>query len=230
MSSRRSRRGGSRISYPLRRCFQIGVGGGHDAYVYTLRGFGPHRLDLAGFERPQQVDLHLRRRLADLVQEQRAGVGPFEVTRSPPVRPGKSAACSAEELRGGEGRRHGSQVEREVRPRPARAGRVNGVRHQLLAGTGLASQQDRCGDTGGPPDFAAQEGHGGAVSHQTESLGLPGQGWRQEVKEQRHPVGKDDDSTAQEPGGGDLAGRGAEDVKPVDPVLRHQPHGAQSAS
>src|SRR5689334_24038247 len=46
----------------------------------------------------------------------RSGVGPLEIARPPPVRPGEGAARRAEELRGGERWRNGSQVEREIRP------------------------------------------------------------------------------------------------------------------
>src|SRR4029077_15331913 len=101
------------------------------------RRFGPAGLDLAVLQGAQQKNLHLRRRLADLVQEQGAGAGTLEVTRPPPVRPGESATRRAEELRGGERRRDGSQVEREIGSIASRSSHVNGHCHELLAGAGL---------------------------------------------------------------------------------------------
>ena len=76
--------------------FEIRVRGGHDARIDPQRRLGPDRLDLAALQRAQQEDLHLGGRLADLVQEQRAGAGAREVAGPPPVGAGEGAARRAE--------------------------------------------------------------------------------------------------------------------------------------
>jgi hypothetical protein len=207
---------------------EVGVGGGHDADVDPQRRLGPHRLDLAALQSAQQEDLHLQRRLADFVQEQRAGVGALEVARPPPVGPGKGAARRAEELRGGERRGNRAQVEREIGPVPAWSGGVNGHGHELLAGAGLAAQQDRRGHRRDPPDLAAQEDHGGAVAGQAEALGLARQDGRQEVEEQRHAIGEQDDDAAFDFGGRDLVLRTSpEEIDPAAAGLRCEPDRAR---
>ena len=106
-----------------------------------LRGAEP--LELAGLQHAQQLGLHLERQLADLVEEDRAPVRQLEAAGRAGDRAGEGALLVAEELaldeRGGQGR----AVHRDERPAPAGAAVVDGARHQLLAGPGLAEHEHR---------------------------------------------------------------------------------------
>ena len=106
---------------------------------------------------------------------------------------------------------------------------MKGLGRQLLAGAGLTAQQDRHGEAGGPPDLADQREQGGALSDQAEALGLVRHDGRQEVKQQRHPPGEEEDDAACEIGGRDLIPRGhPEQIEPAAARWRGEPQGLRS--
>lgn len=58
---------------------QIAVGRRNDANIHLDRAFGTDRIDFAFLQRAQQLDLHVERQFADLVQEERAAIGLLEL-------------------------------------------------------------------------------------------------------------------------------------------------------
>src|SRR5205814_8736828 len=99
--------------------------------------------DVSLLEHPQQLRLHGGRHLADLVEQDRATRGRFEQPALVMRRPGEGAATMAEELALEERLRQRRTVDGDEGLAGPRARRVDAARHQLLAGAGLALDQDR---------------------------------------------------------------------------------------
>ena len=157
MSSRRSRSGGTRIddhAQPVvadpagtaaaaTALLEIDVGGGHHAHVDVHRPARADRPHLALLQDAQQLHLQRRRRLADLVEEDRAAVRLLEQPFVSPTAPvnaprtwpnssdSSSVSVSAPQLTGTNGRAARAAVAMD-RPR-----------HQLLARAALADDQHR---------------------------------------------------------------------------------------
>src|SRR5262249_8921395 len=91
----------------------------------------------------QELDLHLGRQLADLVQEDRAAVRELEATRPALGGTREGAALVTEELALDEPARQRRTVDLDERPAAARAPRVDRARDQLLSSAGLAEDEDR---------------------------------------------------------------------------------------
>ena len=155
MSSTRSRSGGTTIGKDVEaieqvlaerpvadRLLEVAVGGGDDADVDLDRLRAAEALDDAFLEDAQQLDLHLARQVADLVEKERRLVGGFEAADLARQRAGVGAALAAEQLafdeRGGDRR----AVDADHRPLTAGAQIVDGLGEDLFAGAGLAEQQD----------------------------------------------------------------------------------------
>ena len=100
-------------------------------------------LELALLQHAQQLDLHVGRQVADLVEEQRAAVGQLEAAEPPRDRAGERALLVAEQLRLEHAGRERGAVHAHERPRLARAVDVDRARDHLLAGPGLAAQEHR---------------------------------------------------------------------------------------
>ena len=126
---------------------QVAVGGRDHAYVDRRRLGGAEPPDLAALERAQQLDLQGGRHLGDLVQEQRAAVGFLEQAGLGDGGPGEGAPHVAEQLRLQQRLRHRAAVHRHERTGRSRAGVVDGLGDDLLAGAGLALDQQ--GGVGG---------------------------------------------------------------------------------
>ena len=90
-------------------------------------------LDDALLQHAQQLDLHLQRQFADLVEEQRRLIGGFEAADLPRQRAGVGAALAAEQLaldqRGG----NRGAADADHRPLMTRAEVVNRLREHFLA-------------------------------------------------------------------------------------------------
>ncbi len=121
---------------------QLAVRRGDDAHVDLAIAAGAERLDLLAIDRAQKARLQVERQLADLVDEQRAPVRLHEGAVARRVRAGEGAARVTEQLALDERRRHCRAVEHDERPLGARAARVDGLGADLLAGAGLAVDQD----------------------------------------------------------------------------------------
>ena len=77
---------------------QVAVGGAHQPHVHPGRLGAAHRPHLAVLQGAQQLGLHLRPHVADLVEEQRALVGQLEQAALGRHRPGERPAHVAEQL------------------------------------------------------------------------------------------------------------------------------------
>ena len=115
---------------------------GHDPDVDLHRARCADREDLAGLERAQQLGLKRRRQVADLVEQDRSprrlhqAAGALADPRRDPL-------LDPEEFRLEQLARHGRAVDRDEGPGASRGEHVDPAREELLAGTGLADQQDR---------------------------------------------------------------------------------------
>jgi hypothetical protein len=119
------------------------MGGGHDAAVDVDRLVATDALEHAVLQHAQQSYLRRRRELADLVEEQRAAVGPFEPTLALAHRAREAAALVAEQLRVDELGGDRPAVDADERlGRSLRPG-VERPRDDLLARARLAEQQHR---------------------------------------------------------------------------------------
>jgi hypothetical protein len=141
---------------------EIRVGGRHDPHVDGRRRATAQRRHLARLQRAQQRRLHLHRRVADLVEEEGAAVGPHEVPVPGGVGPAERAPGVAEKFGSRQRRRHRGHVDGHVPPRPTRARRMERRRDELLPGARLAPQENGARvrrDTGdGPPQAAHRVG------------------------------------------------------------------------
>ena len=141
---------------------EIAIGGGDEPHVRLQSGRTSHALVLLLLQDAQELHLHGRGELADLVEEEGAGGGELEATALEPVRAGEGAALVAEELGLDERLRQGRAVdghERTVRPR---APVVDGVGQHLLARAALAREEHlpesiRQGSAGPAPAGAMRE-------------------------------------------------------------------------
>src|SRR5690606_24943019 len=98
-------------------------------------------IEVAFGEHAQQARLHLRRHVADLVEEQRAAVGLLEASATLLLRPGERAALVAEQLGLEEVPRDRRHVERDEWLGRAGTVPVQRARDELLAGAGFTGDQ-----------------------------------------------------------------------------------------
>ena len=129
---------------------EVAVGGGHDAHVDLAALVLADAPDLPLLQRPQELDLHARRDLADLVEQQRPAVGRLEQARPVLGRAGERAARVPEELALEERLGDGAAVDRDERPRRARGLVVDQPRDPLLARAALAGDEHGGIDLGHP--------------------------------------------------------------------------------
>ncbi|MNT13414.1 hypothetical protein D3C72_1483840 [compost metagenome] len=125
---------------------QVLVGGGDDAHIDLDRHVAAHAIELAIGQHPQQAGLGVGGHVADLVEEQGAAVGLLEAPPAQVGGAGEGAFFMAEQLGLHQVLGDGGHVQGNERRRRTRAVAVQGVGHQLLAGTGLAVDQH--GDVG----------------------------------------------------------------------------------
>ena len=101
-----------------------------------------HPADLPALQRPEESRLERPWQLPDLVEEQRAAVGHLEEAGAVFVGTRERPFSMAEELALHQVLGKGPAVDRHQRPRGPRTAVVDGTGHQLLAGPGLAADQD----------------------------------------------------------------------------------------
>src|SRR5262245_64041599 len=121
---------------------QIDVGGGDEAEVRAHEPRAAEPPELALLQDAQQLRLRIERQVADLVEEERRAVGQLEHADPLRIRTGERSALVAEELALERSRCNRVAVERDQLAARARAQPVQDARHQLLAGAGLAGDQD----------------------------------------------------------------------------------------
>src|SRR5579885_1047100 len=117
------------------------VGGGDDARAYAVRAVGADGLHLAVLDHAQELRLHARRRLADLVEEHRSLVRFGKEPAPIALGPGERAAHVAEELALEQRLRERGAVLHDEGPAAPRPALMNGARQELLAGARLALEE-----------------------------------------------------------------------------------------
>ena len=96
-------------------------------------------------------------------------MGFLEKSRPPPFGSGVGAAFGAEKFGGGQLGRQRGHVHRNKRPGTTSAGRVQGARHQLLAGAGRAAHQNRNVEIGHLGNCPSHFDEARAVTHHSPS-------------------------------------------------------------
>jgi hypothetical protein len=122
---------------------QVAVGGGEEADVEARRLGRAHALDDALLERAQELGLHVEGQLADLVEEHGAAARGLERAGAGRVGAGERAPLVPEQLALDERGWDGAAVDDHERPAGALAALVEHLRHERLAGAGLALEQQR---------------------------------------------------------------------------------------
>ena len=121
---------------------QVAVRGGDDPDVDGDRAIGPQPADGPLLHHAQELHLRGQRELADLVEKERAAGRGLEVSGAGAVRARERAPLVAEEQRLDEPVRQRAAVDLLERAAQAAAAGVDRPREQLLAGSGLALDQD----------------------------------------------------------------------------------------
>ncbi len=154
------------------RAFQALVGRRDQADIDADVVVAADAADLLVLEHAQQPDLHVERHLADLVEEQRAVVGGFEMADAAGDRAGKAALFMAEQFGFDQFARDRAAVDRDERGGGTLRGAVQRMRDQLLAGARRAGDQDRgiglCREAYQAADLADRN----AVAHDQVGHGL----------------------------------------------------------
>ena len=156
MSSRRLRNGGNRnrddvqaVEEVLAKLagldglLQVLVGGGQHAGVQFEGPCAADAVEFALLQDPQQLGLHGRRHLADLVQQHGAVFRNLKLALLGGNGAGERTFLVAEELALQQCVGNGGAVDGHERLVGARAVGMNGPRHQFLAGAALAANQHR---------------------------------------------------------------------------------------
>ncbi len=122
--------------------FEIAMRGRDDAHVTAHRHVIADALEHAFLQHAQQLHLHRRAHVADLVEEQRAALGDLETALAGGHRAGEGAFLMAEQLAleqlGGDR----AAVHRDERPLATGRKVVDGAGGHFLAGAGLAQDQN----------------------------------------------------------------------------------------
>ncbi len=123
--------------------FEVAVGRRHDPHVHANRPLASDAPHLPIFQNAQQLDLNVRRQLADLIQEDGPAMSHFKITTVRAGGAGKSTLFVSEELRLEEAFRKRAAVDGQKWTLRSRALRVNGASQPLLADAGLTKNQKR---------------------------------------------------------------------------------------
>ena len=137
----------------------------------------PTALELPFLQDAEQLDLELGRGAVDLVEEDAAGVRGLEPAGPVVDGAGERALDVAEQLALEQALGQGAAVDADVRAGVARAEVVDGAGDQLLAGPGLADDQDagaRRGDLVGDPVHLRHRRTGADDSRQRRAVPAPG--------------------------------------------------------
>ena len=122
---------------------QVAIAGGDDARIDADGLRIADALELALLQHAQQLDLQLGRGGVDFVEKDRAGVGRLEAAGAIVDRAGERAAHVAEQFAFQQAFAQRAAVDAHERAAAARAGLMDRLGDQFLAGAGLAQQQHR---------------------------------------------------------------------------------------
>ena len=117
----------------------------------------------------QQLDLHVQRQVGNLIEKQGAALGGLNQSLLVADRTGEAAALMAEKLAFHELGGNGPAVDRHEGTVAARAGLVDELRHQFLAGAGFAGYVHRRLAARDARDHFAQVLHGGRRAKQARA-------------------------------------------------------------
>ena len=133
---------------------EVAVGRGDEAHIGLERAGPAQALELPLLEHPQELGLHHRAHLGDLVEEQRPSGGLLDAADLGRDRPGEGPFLVTEELRLEKLLRKRRAVDRDERLAGARRALVNQPGDDLLAGPRLAGDEHRGVRRGNAPDVA----------------------------------------------------------------------------
>ncbi|MNQ76419.1 hypothetical protein D3C85_912620 [compost metagenome] len=123
---------------------QVAVSSAEHPHVHLHLAVATDAAEAAIAEKTQQLGLQVGRHLAHLVEEHRAAIGQLQQARlAAALGAGEGARRIAEQLALGQALRQRRAVQREERRISPRAQGVAGARHQFLAGSGFAQDQQR---------------------------------------------------------------------------------------
>ena len=151
--------------------FQRAVRGGDDSYIDGDQPCRADRLDFTVLQHAQQLGLHRQRHVADLIEKQRAAIRELELAglaASP--RAGERAFLIAEQLRLQQRFGNRRAVELDEGPLGTRRAAMQRMSIQLLASTGLATDQYRGAAGGDLAYLAGQLPHGGRIPDDVTQL------------------------------------------------------------
>jgi hypothetical protein len=149
---------------------EVPVGRRQDAHVDpSVLGLADPA-DLPLLEGAQQLHLHARRDLPDLVEKKGPHVGRLEQARPVMGRAGERAPGVSEEFALEERLRDGAAVDRDEGPRDARGFLVDEPRDPFLARSALAGDEDGGIDLGQAARQVHELSHGGALGDDPQRL------------------------------------------------------------
>jgi hypothetical protein len=118
------------------------MGRSHDADIDLANRSSPDRREFLVLENAQESGLYIERNLGDFVEEECASMSLYEESRTVLDSPREGASNMSKELAGEHLRSECRTVDRPKRMGGACPQSMDGSRHQLLASSGLASNQD----------------------------------------------------------------------------------------
>src|SRR5581483_2637832 len=121
---------------------ELAVGRRDDPHVRAVELGAADASELARLDDPEELDLRLRGELADLVEEERAAARDLDEAEPQLARAREGALLVAEDLAVDEVALEPAAVDRDPGPVAARRLGVERVRDELLAGAGLAHDED----------------------------------------------------------------------------------------
>src|SRR5260370_1926278 len=128
-------------SAPGKFLLQVLVGGGQNADIHWDGGAAAHTFHHALLQNAQDLGLGGEAEVANFVQEQGSAIGVLELAYAG-IDAGGDALFNSEQLAFHQGFRQRGAVERHERLARARAGIVDGLGYQFLAGAAFARDQD----------------------------------------------------------------------------------------
>ena len=158
------------------RVLQVGVSGRDDARVGLEFLPAADALEGSLLQKPEQLHLDGRRKIADFIQEQCPASGRFDQAFALHVRSGEGAFLVSEELALEQIFGDGAAIDRDKGPAAARAAPVDGERGHFLPGAAFAEEKD--GRVGGgylsdEPEHALHLRSWSRAFPQTRPVALP---------------------------------------------------------
>src|ERR1700690_4127567 len=132
----------------------------HDTHVSALAGAGSaDAADLVAVERAKELWLRFEGEVADLVEKERAPFRLGECPHASRVGARERASLVTEELRLDQLARQGGHVDRDERPRAARAFEMDRAGYELFAGPALAGDENGQRVPSQTPHLVRKESH-----------------------------------------------------------------------